>query len=73
MDNILAPFVQTQSDDLKSLCMICLIKLNKMGDGFPAGAAPRCPEVQENHLPSCFGKDDLPVIERLDRKVRGRG
>ena len=38
----------------------------------PAGRAPRCPEVEQNHLAAQVGEGDMGAVEHFDREVGGR-
>jgi len=66
------PLVDAYADNHKSLVLVSLIQVDKMGDGFPAGGAPGCPEVEENGFPSQAGKGDLLTVERLQRETGRR-
>ena len=38
----------------------------------PAGRAPRCPEVEQNHLAAQVGEGTWAAVEHFDREVGGR-
>ena len=51
--------VHGNADNLQALISILVLQFHKMRDFFPAGIAPGCPEVQQNHLAPIVRKTQL--------------
>jgi hypothetical protein len=43
-----------------------------MGNRLPAGFAPGCPEIEENHFPFQIGEGDLPAFEGVRSEIRSQ-
>ncbi len=51
--------VHGNANNLQALILIFILQFHKMRDFFPAGIAPGCPEVQQNHLAPIVRKTQL--------------
>lgn len=62
--------VHGNANNLQALISILVLQFHKMRDLFPAGIAPGCPEVQQNHTTPVVRKMELLSTQLRKRKVR---